>query len=90
VRHQKHTESTSLVTDRLRLRDVTFDEDATFNRSRHNHSDEVHDEEPEAPRVADTNACDDVVLEDHDMEEPQRPADSSRVMNTKKRRPACA
>jgi hypothetical protein len=51
-------------------RDVTFDEDETFNRSRHNHLDEVHDEEPEVPRFADTDASSDVVLEDHDMEEP--------------------
>jgi hypothetical protein len=34
-------------------RDVTFDEDATFSRSRQNHTDEVHGEEPKAPRVAD-------------------------------------
>jgi hypothetical protein len=71
-------------------RDVTFDEDTTFSRSRQNHSDEVHDEEHKAPRVADTDAGDDVVLEDHDMEEPQKPADSSKEMNTKKRRPAWA
>jgi hypothetical protein len=58
-------------------RDVTFDEDATFSKSRQHHSDEVHDEEPEAPRVTDTDVGDDVVLEDHDMEEPQIPTDSS-------------
>jgi hypothetical protein len=63
-------------------RDVTFDEDATFNRSRQNHSDEIHDEEPEAPRVTDTDAGDDIVLYEHDMEEPKKPADSSREMNT--------
>jgi hypothetical protein len=34
-------------------RDVTFDEDTTFNRSRQSHSDEVHDEDPVAPRIAD-------------------------------------
>jgi hypothetical protein len=72
-------------------RDVTFDEDASFNRSRQHHTYEIHDEEPEAPRVVDTNAGNDVVpeehgLEDHDMEEPQRPAKTS----TKKRRPAWA
>jgi hypothetical protein len=50
-------------------RDVIFDEDASFSRSRQNHSDEIHDE-PEAPKVKDTDAGDDVVLEDHDMEEP--------------------
>ena len=33
-------------------RDVTFDEDATFNKSRKNHVDEDHEEEHEAPRVA--------------------------------------
>jgi hypothetical protein len=69
-------------------KDVTFNEDATFSRSRQNHLDEVHDEEPEIPIVADIDAGDDVVLEDHDLEEPQRPADSSREMSTKKRIPA--
>jgi hypothetical protein len=67
-------------------RDVTFDEDASFSRSRQTHTDEIHDEEPEALRVTDIDAGDDVVLEDYDMEEPQRPANSSREMNTKKRR----
>ena len=54
-------------------RDVTFDEDATFNRSRQHHTYEIHDEELEAPRFTYTDAGDDVVLEDHDMEEPHRP-----------------
>jgi hypothetical protein len=66
--------------------DVTFDEDATFNISRQLHTDEIHDEEPEAPRVVDTDAGNDVVpeehgLEAHDMAEPQRPVETS----TKKR-----
>jgi hypothetical protein len=56
-------------------RDVTFDEDATFNRSRQNHIDEVHDEEPKAPRIIETEGGSDVVPEeyipeDHDMTEP--------------------
>jgi hypothetical protein len=72
-------------------RDVTFDEDATFSRSRQHHTDEIHDEEPEAPRVADSDVGNDVVPEehgpeDHDMAEPQRPAETI----TKKRRPAWA
>jgi hypothetical protein len=55
--------------------DVTFNEDATFNRSKQSHIDEVHDEEPKAPRVADTDTGNDVVTkeyvpEDHDMVEP--------------------
>ena len=50
-------------------RDVTFDEDITFSKSKQNHIDEVDDEEPKAPRVTGTNAkeCD---PEDHDMAEP--------------------
>jgi hypothetical protein len=71
-------------------KDVTFDEDAVFSRSRQNHSNEIHDEEPIAPKVADTDASDDVLLEDHNIEEQQRPADSSRENNTKKRRQAWA
>jgi hypothetical protein len=57
-------------------RDVTFDEDAIFSRSRQHHTDEIHDEEPKAPRVVNTNAGNDVVPvehgpKDHDMAEPQ-------------------
>jgi hypothetical protein len=33
---------------------VTFDEDASFSRSRKHHIDEVHDEKPKATIVADT------------------------------------
>ena len=50
-------------------RDVTFDEDTTFSRSRLNRVDEIHDEDLEAPR----EACTDVEEhdpEDHDMTEP--------------------
>ena len=54
---------------------VTFDEDATFSRSRKHHTNEIHDEEPEAPRVANIDIGNDVVPnkyvpEYHDMEEP--------------------
>ena len=31
-------------------RDVTFDEDIAFSRSKNNHSNEVHDDDPESPR----------------------------------------
>jgi hypothetical protein len=65
---------------------VTIDEDTSFSRSRKNHSNDIHNEDHEAPRVTDTDASDYVLLEDHDMEEPQIPADSSREMNTRKRR----
>jgi hypothetical protein len=72
-------------------KDVTFDEDVAFSRSRQHHTDEIHDEEPEAPRVVDTDAGNDVVPEehgpkDHDMAEPQRHVETS----TKKRRTSWA
>ena len=53
-------------------RDVTFDEDEAFNKSRRHRAEEVLDEEPEAPRaiVRDDEEHDQV---DHDMTEPQMP-----------------
>jgi hypothetical protein len=69
------------------IRDVTFDEDATFSRSRQHHTYEIHDEEPRYHRVAESDVGNYVVPEDgHDMEKPHRPAD----MITKKRRPVWA
>jgi hypothetical protein len=58
--------------------DVTFDENESFSRLRQHHTDEIQEEEHEYPRVADIDTCNVVVpeehgLEDHDMEEPQRP-----------------
>ena len=63
---------------------VTFDEDATFSRLKPNHTDEVHDEEPEAPREIGTDA------EDHDMAKPQKPENPPKELITYKRRPAWA
>ena len=70
-------------------RDVTFDEDIAFSRSRQNHLDEVCDEEPEAPRVIDTDAKEHV-SEDHDMEKPRKPKDPPQEMISYKRRLAWA
>jgi hypothetical protein len=75
-------------------RDVTFDEDTIFNRSRQRHTNEVHDEDPAAPRIANVEGGKNVVPEecdpeDHDMAEPQRPEGPPQE-NTKKRRPAWA
>ena len=56
-------------------RDITFDEDTTFSRSKQNHSDDVCDEELEAPRVTDTDA-EEHDLEYHDIVEPQKLVDS--------------
>jgi hypothetical protein len=71
-------------------RDVTFDEDVAFSRSRKNHIDEVHDEDSKAPEIIETEGGSDIVPEeyipkDHDMIEPQRPAELSREKNTNKR-----
>jgi hypothetical protein len=60
-------------------RDVTFNEDASFSRSRQNHTYDIHDEELEENSFVDTDAYNDVVPEehgpeDHDMAEPQIPA----------------
>ena len=46
-------------------RDVTFNEDASFSKSGQTHMDDVHDEEPEAPRVVDIGIDDDVTLEEY-------------------------
>jgi hypothetical protein len=59
-------------------RDVTFDEDATLKRSRKCQLEEVYEEEPVAPRVAEpmkevTVTSDDEIPEDHDMIESQEP-----------------
>jgi hypothetical protein len=59
-------------------RDVTFDEDASPKISRKFHLEEVYEQEPVAPRVAEpvkevTVTPDDDILEDHDMIESQEP-----------------
>ena len=68
-------------------RDVTFDEDTTFSKSRANHADEVHDEEPEAPRATGTYA-EEHDPEDHDMTEPQKPENPPKEVISYKRRPS--
>jgi hypothetical protein len=70
-------------------RDVTFDEDATLKRSRKFQLEEVYEEEPVAPRVAEpvkevAVILGDEILEDHDMIEYQEPSD---MMISHKRKP---
>ena len=65
-------------------KDVTFDEDTTFSRSRPNRVEEVLDEEPEAPRATVKDAEEDDP-EDHDMTEPQRPEDPPKEVSHKRR-----
>ena len=56
-----------------------------FSRSKHNHTDEVHDEELEARRVTGTDS-EEHDPEDHDMVEPQKPKEPPREVITYKRR----
>ena len=62
-------------------RDVTFDEDATFSRSRKTQEEDIHEEEQVAPRVAPSKEAvreeevqDQPDMEDRDLDEPQLPA----------------
>ena len=50
-------------------RDVNFDEDATFYKSKSDHFSKIHEEEPEAPRISETKK-EEHVPEDHDTIEP--------------------
>ena len=65
-------------------RDVTFDEDAAFSKSKKNASEEVQDEEPKAPRGSEPEAKK-FVDEDHDELEPQKPEDPPNEVFSSKR-----
>ena len=73
VNHRKHIESTFLVLGRLKQ----------------NHTDEVHDEDLEAPTVTDID-IEEHEAEDHDMAEPQKHEDPPKEVITYKRRPTWA
>jgi hypothetical protein len=68
--------------------DVTFDESASFSKSKQDCEKEVHEEENEVTRVLEAEAVEpeEVFHEDNDMAEPQRPVD----MPSRERRPAWA
>jgi hypothetical protein len=73
-------------------KNVTFDDDVVLKRSRKCQLEEVYEEEPIAPRVAEpmeevTITLDDEISEDHDMIESQ---ESSRMTISHKRKPAWA
>jgi hypothetical protein len=73
-------------------RDVTFDEDAALRKSRRCQLEEVYEEEPVAPRVAEPvreviTSPDEEILEDHDIIESQEPP---QMMISHKRKPAWA
>ena len=54
-------------------RDVTFDEDTTYNKSRKRPTKEL--EEIEAPKIHDTTMTEEIQEEDRELEEPQEPVD---------------
>jgi hypothetical protein len=56
-------------------KDVTFDESATFNKSKQDYAKEVHEEENEVTSVPEaiTVEPEEVIHENNDMVEPQRP-----------------
>ena len=54
-------------------RDVTFDEDSNYNKSRKKPIEDT--EEEEAPRIQDTTMNNETQEEDREKEEPQKPVD---------------
>ena len=65
-------------------RDVTFDEDTTYNKYRKRPAEDT--EEVEAPRIHDTTMNEETQEEDRDFEEPQRPIDPPLEKNPHKRK----
>ena len=66
-------------------RDVTFDEDSAYNKSRKRPAEEP--KETEAPRIHDTTMNEEYQEEDREIEEPQEPIDPPQEKNPHKRKP---
>ena len=67
-------------------RDVTFDEDSTYNKYRKLPIEDI--EEPEVPRIRDTTMNKATLEEDREMEEPHEPVDPPHEKNSHKNKPA--
>ena len=67
-------------------RDVTFDEDSAYIKSRKKSAEEP--EETRAPRIHDTTMNKEIQEEYRELEEPQEPIDPPQEKNTHKRKPA--
>ena len=67
-------------------RDVTFDEDTAYNKSKKRPTEEP--KEFEAPRIHDTTMNEEVQEEDREFEEPQSPVDPPLEKNPHKRNPS--
>jgi hypothetical protein len=59
-------------------KDVTFDEDVSFHKSKHGPTEESHDKENGIPRAVETREveAEECILKDHDMAKPQRPVEN--------------
>ena len=69
-------------------RDMTFDEDTSYNKSRKRPTEEPEEAEAEAPRIHDTTMNEEAQEEDRYFEEPKRPVDPPLEKNPHKRKPA--
>ena len=67
-------------------KDVTFDEDTTYNKSRKRPVEDP--EETEIPRIRDTTMDEAILEEDREIEEPQEPVDPPQEKNPHKRKSA--
>ena len=67
-------------------RDVTFDEDSAYNKSRKRPTKEP--EETKLPRIHDTTMNEAIPEEDREIEEPQELVDPPQEKNPHKRKPA--
>ena len=65
-------------------RDVTFDEDIAYNKSRKRPAEEP--EEAKAPKIHDTTMKEETQEEDREFEEPQEPIDPPQKKNPHKRK----
>ena len=66
-------------------RDVTFDEDSSYIKSRKRPTKEP--DEAEAPKIHDTTMNKEIKEEDRELEEPQEPIDPTQEKNPHKRKP---
>ena len=69
-------------------KDVTFDQDTAYKKSRKRPAEEPEEEEAEVPRIHDTTMNEEDQEEDQDFEEPQRPVDPPLEKNPHRRKPA--
>ena len=67
-------------------RDVTFDEDTAYNKSRKKLAKEPEEAEAKAPRIHDTTMNEETQEEDQEFEDPQEPVDPPQKKNPHNRK----